>query len=210
MHRVLFAAAVLAAGMSFAVSQASGMTAPPGPAKPAAKPAVKAAAPAKPVATPAPVARAHDCGCHATRVHATWRRTWKRHAHLAAAAPRRTRDDIGVAPSQAWVYRQELAGHGLASAAMPLRRPWHGGVQTPPPPPPPVYAQGGGGRGESWSWRGAAAAPGCCNRGYGYERREHADGVPPWRRAQGGGYEVYGYAGRDANGFLVWANKPRP
>ena len=30
-----------------------------------------------------------------------------------------------------------------------------------------------------------------------------------WRPGQGGGYEVYRAAGRDTNGYLVWAGKPR-
>jgi hypothetical protein len=30
-----------------------------------------------------------------------------------------------------------------------------------------------------------------------------------WRPGQGGGYEVYRAAGRDSNGYLVWAGKPR-
>lgn len=35
------------------------------------------------------------------------------------------------------------------------------------------------------------------------------DGQPAWRTNTGGGYEVYSAAGRDSQGYLVWAGKPR-
>ena len=35
------------------------------------------------------------------------------------------------------------------------------------------------------------------------------DGGHHWRQGEGGGYEVYHVAGRDEDGYLVWAGKPR-
>ena len=237
--------------------------------------------PAAPPAAPRPAAHVRHAACGGRHAHLARDHGWRRPVHHVAVARVTTRDDVGVAPTQAWVYRQELAGHGLAAGDRPRRdrdvRPW---VQAPPPPPvvaqggdrrgaedwrggdrdhyrappppaapPPAYAQGGERRVEIWrgeSHSGSCCAPppppgrvaaGVCGYGgasggqYSYERQEFGarsscaedmtdghrhgwswrrdGGVPPWRYARGGGYEVYGYAGRDDDGYLVWADKPR-
>jgi hypothetical protein len=61
-----------------------------------------------------------------------------------------------------------------------------------------------GGYRYAWSWSsdGQAAGPPCGPCG---ARRDGGH----WRLNQGGGYEVYRNAGRDDNGFLTWAGKPR-
>ena len=80
------------------------------------------------------------------------------------------------------------------------------------------YSEEGGNTG----WRGGYVGEGGDyardDQGYGPDRSGQAgdipfgddpDGQPAWRSNTGGGYEVYSAAGRDSQGYLVWAGKPR-
>ena len=58
--------------------------------------------------------------------------------------------------------------------------------------------QGGSG---GWSW---GEEP---DRYGDFDARDR--GGHQWRYGQGGGYEVYHTAGRDRDGYLVWAGRPR-
>lgn len=150
---------------------------------------------------------------------------------------RRGPDDFGVAPSQAFVYGREFErdhrGFSPQWYAQRNQGPVLGVTPTRPPRPPepdhrPAMVQGdrfagsmqferrqsesrGHVEGErdghafAWSWSsGGQADGGRC----GPCSAPHPDGGH-WRYNQGGGYEVYRYAGRDENGFLVWPGKPR-
>lgn len=44
---------------------------------------------------------------------------------------------------------------------------------------------------------------------YGQGPYNPGNGQPAWRTNTGGGYEVYSAAGRDGDGYLTWAGKPR-
>jgi hypothetical protein len=170
----------------------------------APKAAVKAAPSAKPAAKP--VAAKAGPHCVVVRRHAA------RHEHRGAKARRasatrrhwshgRGPEDFGVAPSQAYAYRQEFERDHRG----------FGGY----PPPPPGAGPGPGLRSYSFERR----------EGHGFVERDgrrfdwswgpcshtcpapHPGDGGHWRNDQGGGYEVY--RSRDANGYLTWPGKPR-
>jgi hypothetical protein len=169
----------------------------------APKAAGKSAPSAKPTAKP--VAAKAGPHCVVVRRHAA------RHEHWGARRAYATRghwghgrgpEDFGVAPSQAYAYRQEFERD-------------HRDFGGYPPPPPPGVGPGPGngsysferreshgfverdGRRFAWSW-------GPC--GHTCPAPHPGDGGH-WRNDRGGGYEVY--RSRDDNGYLTWPGKPR-
>jgi len=225
--RVQLVTTILAAGLVLGTAAAT--NAHDGPADgprgggpmacPAPPPAARPAQP-RPMACPA----RHET---LARGHA-----WRRPGRRVAAGPAWNREDDGVAVSQARVYRRELATHGFPGRDARAHGDWGS-------PPRAFAQGGDGARGAhygyerrefttesghvegqrdghryAWSWGGGGGRPGgpapCepCR-----DRQIHGDVArgdgPPWRQAQGGGYETYGYAGRDERGYLVWASKRR-
>ena len=61
-------------------------------------------------------------------------------------------------------------------------------------------------RSGGWSWRQDFEGHGDLDE---REVSTGEEGGREWRYGQGGGYEVYHTAGRDRDGYLVWAGKPR-
>jgi hypothetical protein len=181
------AAVCAAAAMDHQAAPKAAGKAPPS-AKPAAKPAAAKAGP----------------HCVVGRRHAAISKRWgPRRAYAMGRHQGHGRgpEDFGVAPSQAYAYRQELERD---------RRDFAG---YPPPPlgvgPGPDFRgygferrEGHGfverdGRRFAWSW-------GPC--GHTCPAPHPRDGGH-WSNDRGGGYEVY--RSRDDNGYLTWPGKPR-
>ena len=206
-------AALLAAGLAASAHDAAGKIAgPPPPHCPMVRPA--------PTPKPAcPTGRRvahHERRGHHGREFARTEHRWGDHRW----ADRRGGDDY-VSASQAFVYRREMerdrgdfAGERFAGRGREMGRPEFDrhGMEGRAFSSSHSYAlesrqseSGGSVRGErdghrfGWSW--GAHAGGCCMKG-------QEGGDRDWRHGQGA-REVYDYAGRDENGWLVWPGKTR-